>query len=730
MTLLRDELFRLLPLLHQQRDAEPGRAGVLEALLEVLGREADLVAADLGQLYEDAFVETAADWVVPYLGDLLGVRLLHPVGPGAGRNRALVANTLDYRRRKGTLAALEDLCFQVTGWPTAAVEYFQRLGTTQHLAHVRPASVRTPDLRRAADLELATGPFGTSAHTVEVRRAPAGRFSVPTIGMHVWRLAPQRVVRATARPVTDPPDPPDGRYLVDPAGLDVPLFNPGAGEAALTSLAREHHVPGPLRTRALYDELEALRGPTPPRPRWFGADPVVEVFADLGAGLVAVPVAEMTAADLSDPPVPPAVGWPRPAAPLTVAVDPVLGRLAFRADLAPTAVEVTATYAAPGEVGAGSYDRARDETTEMLEPDTDEERWVRAVGRLAAPVPGFVVGSLADAVTDWNAAPPGTVGVIAVLDSRTYEEDLAVTVPAGSSLLVVAVSWPDAEDAPVAGPAPALAGATPRDRRPHLRGSVSVTGTAGAPDAPDALAGTLALDGLLIEGDVTVEPGDLGRLALRHATVVPGSGRVTVAAPTTPTDDNGRLVVELTRSVTGSVALPARGPDLEATASIIDGVGGVAVSAGEARVDLDRVTVLGALHAEQLSASDCVLAGVATVDRRQAGCVRFSSLAPGSTAPRRYRCQPDLALTDVTDPAVEAAVRARLTPAFSSTRYGDPAYARLDDRSDPALLTGASNGAAMGTYADLQQPQRTANLAAVLEEYLRLGLEAGVIHET
>jgi hypothetical protein len=118
------------------------------------------------------------------------------------------------------------------------------------------------------------------------------------------------------------------------------------------------------------------------------------------------------------------------------------------------------------------------------------------------------------------------------------------------------------------------------------------------------------------------------------------------------------------------------------------------------------------------------------VTRRQTGCLRFSYLSEGAVAPRRYRCQPDLALTDVTDPVRAAAIRAELTPAFTSTTYGDPAYARLDDRASAALLTGASNGASMGVHADLQEPQRMANLAAVLEEYLRLGLDAGVIHET
>ena len=719
MTRLRDQLTDLLPVVYHQRDVEPSQGGVLEALLQILGEQGDVVAADLAQLYDDAFIETCADWVVPYLGDLLGVRLLHPLGPGAGRQRALVANMLDYRRRKGTLAALEDLSFQVTGWPTSAEECFQRLGVTQHLTHLRPANVRTPDLRRVGDLELVDGPFSHAAHTAEVRRIPTGRYNLPNIGLHVWRLAPEEVLRATARPIVDPPD---GRYFVDPVGLAVPLFNAPPPEPSITSLAREFEVPAPLRRRALYDELEARRANGADEPQWFGDEPVFEVWADTGAGLAVVPLGELTVADLSDPPAPTGTGWPRPVAPLTVAVDPVLGRLAFRAGLVPTAVEVTATVATPGHVGAGSYER---DTILPTAPDGSEP-WFRAVGRLADPVPGVVCTTLTEAITDWQTEPAGTIGVIAVVDSRSYVEDLAVAIPSGSELTIAALAWPQAETADALTELH-LTDAVPADRRPHLQGTLTVTGAAGP---ADSLPGELSLDGLLVEGDVTVAAGDLGRLALRHTTVVPGAGSLAVDPPTANHDNNGHLVIELTRAITGPITVPEQGPELDLAVSIVDGVGGTAIDADLVSAALDQVTVLGPVTVEQLSASDCVMAGQVTVARQQAGCLRFSYVSQDAVAPRRYRCQPDLALTDVADPVTAAAVRARLTPAFSSAAYGDPAYGRLDDRNDPALLTGASNGAAMGAFAELQEPQRLANLAAVLDEHLRLGLEAGVIRET
>ncbi len=720
MTTLRDDLFRLLPQVYQQRDAEPPHDGALAALLAVLGEQGDVVASDLGRMYDDWFIETCADWLVPYLGDLLGVRLLQPVGPGAERTRALVANTLDSRRRKGTVAVVEQLAYDVTGWPAAAEEYFTRLATTQYLNHLRSFQLQGADLRGAAELELTGSPFGASAHNAEVRRVPRGRFGIGTLGLHVWRLAPQRVARATARPVTDPPD---GRYTIDPVGVAAPLFNPGSTQESIATLTEEHHVPAPLRTRALYDELDALRAGSAGSPRWFGDDPVVEVYADLGSGMAAVPVAEMTAADLSDPLAPSAVGWPRPGVPLTLAVDPVSGRLAFRAGVVPTAVEVTATHAAPGLIGAGPHDRTDPAATDLLARAT----WFRAVGAAATPVPGAVRTTMSEAVDDWNAEPAGTVGVIALLDSRTYEEDVAVSVPAGSELLVVAVTWLAAEDAGDATVVLSLDQATPVDRRPHLRGALQATGTAGT---PDSAAGELTVDGMLVEGTVSVSAGDLGLLELRHVTVAPGTGSVVVEPPTSPTTDNARLTIEVHRSLVGAVAVPDRGPQLVVSTSVVDGAGSLAIDAPASELSLERVTTLGGVSARRLDASDCVLDGPVTVERQQHGCLRFSYLTEGVATPRRYRCQPDLALADVTDPAEAAAVKARLAPVFTSTTYGDPAYGRLDDRCAEPLLTGASNGAAMGAFAELQEPQRMTNLDAVLEEYLRLGLDAGVIHET
>jgi hypothetical protein len=69
----------------------------------------------------------------------------------------------------------------------------------------------------------------------------------------------------------------------------------------------------------------------------------------------------------------------------------------------------------------------------------------------------------------------------------------------------------------------------------------------------------------------------------------------------------------------------------------------------------------------------------------------------------------------------------RVTPAFTSIRFATPAYGQLTRSTAPEIRTGADNGAEMGVWNLLQQPQREANLLLALDEYLRFGLEAAPI---
>ena len=72
----------------------------------------------------------------------------------------------------------------------------------------------------------------------------------------------------------------------------------------------------------------------------------------------------------------------------------------------------------------------------------------------------------------------------------------------------------------------------------------------------------------------------------------------------------------------------------------------------------------------------------------------------------------------------------RLQPNFTSNQYGNPSYAQLSQASIPEINTGAEDGAEMGVFNSLKQPQREANLRASIDENLRFGLEAGIFYIT
>ena len=72
--------------------------------------------------------------------------------------RREVANTIRYRRRKGTLALLELLSNDVAGWPARAVEFYKLLGWTQALNYPHQDRGRTINLRNG----FRAGPYRQS----------------------------------------------------------------------------------------------------------------------------------------------------------------------------------------------------------------------------------------------------------------------------------------------------------------------------------------------------------------------------------------------------------------------------------------------------------------------------------------------------------------------------------------------------------------------------------------
>ena len=94
--LMPERLYKLLPAVYRVRDADQGEP--LRALLAVIEGELERVEADTAGLYDNWFIETCDEWVVPYIGDLLGVRPIRPIDSAGVSARAYVANTIAYRR--------------------------------------------------------------------------------------------------------------------------------------------------------------------------------------------------------------------------------------------------------------------------------------------------------------------------------------------------------------------------------------------------------------------------------------------------------------------------------------------------------------------------------------------------------------------------------------------------------------------------------------------------------
>ena len=701
-----EEIYRLLPAVYRVRDAEQG--GVLRELVDVLTDQVNVLAESLEQMYDDEFVETCAPWVAPYIGDLVGYRTLHGVVPQIASPRAEVANTIRYRRRKGTVSVLEQLARDVTGWPARAVEFFELLAATQFMNHIRPHAAATADLRSAARLELAggfqAGAFDGFAHTAEMRRiaSRSGRYNIPNVGIFLWRVQALRLSRS---PLVDA----DGsglRFRFEALGTDKPLFAAPRTEQEITHIAEPLDVPLPLKRRFTAAHLADL----------YGSGRSLLLETETGVGVDPVAAGDVRVCDLSDDPGVPGT-WAHEPQPgdTHVAVDPVLGRVAFAA--APAAGETrlaTFHYGSALAVGGGGYDRAAS---------------LEKMNTVVSVSGGEPLGTPLGSVTGG--------GAVEILDNRRYDAPATITATTPA---------PNAPDREVV-----LRSA---NRTRPLLSRADQLRLAMDPDTTIVLNGLLLAGApLVIEEAADAEPRTL---VLRHCTLVPGITRDPDGEPHFV--GRASLIVlhpfasvTLDHCIVGPV-VAVEGAEVAANDSVIDASeedeiafcgrapagGGALLTVSTAaerdtgdgltaggHLTLEACTVLGKVHAERLDVSDSLLLARRSggdpwpvpvwAERRQVGCIRFSFVPPGSRTPRRFHCAGS-------DPAHR--------PYHTSLRYGDPGYMQLRRSTHPAIRTGSSDEGSMGVTHELYEPQRETNLRVRLDEYLRYGLEAGFFYAT
>jgi hypothetical protein len=682
--------------------AKAGR-GPLQSLLMLVAEQLAAVEDDLDQLYDNQFIETCADWVIPYIGDLIGYQPVKGVAQAVASPRAEVANTISLRRRKGTVLVLEQLARDVTGWGAHAVEFFKRLGVTQYMNHLRPYSHYAPDLRRWQPRAYMNTGFDTTSHTVDTRRIAIGRgcYNIQNVGIFLWSLTAYPLTNSPASAVAANPR----CFRLSPLGCDMPLFtNPVSQGANIKALAQPFNVPGRLRSHVLcHDIREILNGAAA---LYYGDGLSLALYLD---NTLLAP-AQLQVCDLSGP----EASWtnlPLPAGSYAAAIDPLLGRLKLSTAVGQPAIpSVTASfhYGFNADMGGGEYPRAATFTA------SPEQPVIRVPGDFST------VQAALDAL--------GGDGVVEITDSGRY------TTAGGMTVSVAANGHIELRAQERSRPVLALGGEITvtggAASRFDMNGLLIISTATPAPPAPIALVHAPMTDS-------SGNPNALGQLNILHCTLVPGwaltpqGGPIQPGQPSLIAEPSG-VQVSVQRSILGGMHIQP-----QATASIVDSVIDASSPASIAYAGLDGVhgggaltlqgcTVIGKVHATLLSlvsnsifwaelASGDTWQAPLWADRKQAGCLRFSYLPQNPLTPRKFEC------------VTEAA--GRPGPLFASLRYGDPDYAKLLPVTDDTIRRGADDGGEMGAFHFVLAPQRETDLLIRIGEYLPVGLECGIIYQ-
>ena len=686
--------------------------GPLHSLLLVLQEQLDVLAEDLDQLYDDQFIETCARWVIPYIGDLIGYQSVNGIAPAIDDPRVEVAETISQRRRKGTVLVMEQLARDITAWGAHAVEFFEVLGDTQYMNHLRLWNHNAPDLRSAKPGLYIESGFDRTAHKVDVRRVAArrGRYNVQNIGIFLWSLTAYSVTGDEAAISAVSPE----CLRFSSLGMDIPLFHRAIPQGEeITDPTQPFNVADRLRRRVLCNDLQKGVGAV-----YYGEGKSIALYLD-GKLLnpYEIAVANLSGADGAW------ANMPAGGSLFRAAIDPELGRIALPpAGPGATLPKVTVSYhyGFNADLGGGEYahsDSFLVTDDAFVFPFPDPANYPDLQSAIA-----FAIGKL---------TLNGAVAV-EIDTSETYPQtgslDLSIDVPSGCTVELRAAD----------------------SKRPTLllHNEISITGESSS---------TCALNGLLLAASPAMTPGSpapvalvhvpalrpdgstnqLQALNIAHCTLVPGWSVDTEGNPLFATApglvaEPAGVNVSVERSLLGAVRT-TEFVTVTMADSIVDATDPANVAyaaldnAGAAgNLTLSGCTVAGKVHAVLLQLiSDSVFWGALLAgdtwktplisDRKQEGCVRFSFLPAASRTPRRFEC-------------IEQTI-AGPQPIFFALRYGRPGYMKLLTSTPDVVRRGADDGGEMGAFHFVSGPLRESDLRVRMQEYLPVGLEFGIIYQ-
>lgn len=723
-----DKLWNLVPTIYRVEDTDNyEKPGPLREIVNRIGVQAAILRRSIDRSYEDQSIESCDDWIIPYIADLLMTKLV-PSLDSRGQ-RLDVAKTIYYRRRKGTVALIEELAADITGWEARAVEFFRRMARTRHMIDpeigawiptiIDPAKSATLEtksrqdktlgqgdlsrLQRAegligsltatgiggwADLRNVAGASKTGTaydeyfYTGDMRRGRGrtGWYNIPRLGVFLWRLRSFGVAWSTPVPIKTCP----GHYTFDPTGRTIELFAAASRQenrayGDLWASPQEWQLPTPISTALLH---QALANPID-MPLWattVGLTGVTDqnslgVFRKPGPDYLAVDTAHVYT-DKDD-----AV-----ADPAAVIVYPELGRFHVLTPPPNDVVFSTYHYGFASTIGAGPYDRRR-------------------LGDSSIPD-----GTVFDGGSNFDTALAalGVKGEVTIGDSLTYDKVRDLT------------NFDD------------ITLGAANEVRPVIRLKANAKWTfKGNTDA------NLTLNGLLFSGCDIVLEGKFNRVTIQCCTLDPGNWDAATNKESLAVDGQKlvpcHLVVKakvrelvIERSIVSPISVSGGGniETLSITDSIVQAIGAeTAIDVSTGIVELERTTVFGKANIHRIYASDSILGDVFKVEDTQHGCVRFSAWATGSKLPGPYEC-------------VRIAPSSQL---FNSREYGEAAYGQLREGVDLAILSGAKNrtissgaedGSEMGAFSREKNSIKERSLLLKFEEFVPLGLTPVLIYAT